>query len=1331
MVLLAWLSLLLLWGALHAFILPRLAEQHSWLQQQAERALGVPVQLGGLQVAGSWWLPWLQLQDVRLFDVHGREALHLPQVTLAFSPLSLLQGGFEQVVIDQPDLDIRRDAQGRVWVAGLALQNDNQSTDATDWFFSQKQFLIRHGRVRWQDEQLQAASLGAANHNAAGPAVLALSEVDATWLNGWRHHAVRFEFTPPQQLGERVSLRGQFVQPWLARAGDWQQWQGELFADFPSVDVQQLRQWLPLQRGVALQTGRGALRAWADVVQGAPVALTADVSLQAVNVTLGAELQALQLTTLQGRMGGRWQSSAYEFSAHDLQFETVQGERWPGGEIRLSWQGDDARTGTFSANRMDLGALSQVAQRFPMPQVLHAALHDLQPRGQANGLNIHWQRPLGNDSAPLQFSAKGQLVALDVQQPGAGEQLWSNWPGVENLNLDFEATQLGGKAKLKVQRGSLTLPWGLEDRHIALAQAEAQGTWTHSDSGWQVQISQAVLSNSDLSASFSGQWKSAPAASPGPGVIDLSANLTGVQLKQVHRYLPEALSPQVRRYVQDAMLGGVADKAKLRLRGDLQQLPFADPSQGELSLSAHISKARFAYVPPEAKSAQRKQPQWPMLEQLEGDWVMERGGMRFTGKTHLSHAPHVAWQNLTLTVPQLSDPVVSLQAEGQGPLGEMLAVVNQSALSPLLDDALKKAQANGDATLTLGLSVPVAQPEKTQFNGQVRFKDNDLQVVPGTPVLARTQGQLHFDAQGLEVHALQAKTLGGEVSVKGGLSWADAAKQLQISGHLSSDGLRQAKEMGFVSRLALHANGRANYQATLGLQRGQPELLITSDLKGMGLSLPQPLGKAANVSLPLRIETQLTKESAAPKATVRQDVLRVSLGRIVNAVYVRDVSQPQAKVMAGMVGVGGGDVASWPARSQGVSMTVDLPFLDADAWSQTLSDWTGVPVGVVPPKAKKAAKNARVVGLSAEAANALDYVPSSLAVRADELKLTERVLHRVVVGGTRLGELWRLNASAQELNGAIELRPAAGNTPAQLYARLAYLNIPPSAVADVESMLSEQPSSIPALDIVVNELTLRGKPLGRLDIDAVNQAGNLPNSRAWRLNKLNLTLPEATLSAKGDWAADAAGTRRTQLNFVLDVRDSGQLLTRLGTPNAVREGRGKVQGQLSWRGSPITLDYPSMTGQLNLAIEKGQFLKTEPGAARLLGVLNLQALPRRLTLDFNDVFSEGFAFDFFRGDARIDQGVVFTNNLQMKGVAAGALIEGRADLAKETQDLKVVVVPDINAGAASLYMATINPLVGLTSYLAQLVLSRPLVKAGTSEFRIDGTWAQPRVIEVN
>ncbi len=1320
-----WLILILGWGALHAFILPRVAENQNWLQQQASRALGVRVQVGALQVTGGWWLPWLQLHDVGLYDAQGREALHLSHVTLAFSPASLLRGGFEQVVIDQPDLDIRRDAQGRVWVAGLALQNESQDTDAADWFFSQKQFLIRQGSLRWQDEQM---------HGPQAP-VLVLSDVNVTVLNGWRHHDVRLDATPPVHVGARLSVRGQFEQPLLARAGDWHLWRGQLFADFPAVDVSHLRQWIPLERGFSLETGTGALRAWADVEQGRPVGLMADVALEAVNVKLGADLLALQLKNMQGRVGASWLSSAYEISSQDLTFETVQGERWPGGDIRVSWQGDDARAGTFHADRMDLGALSQVAQRLPLPDDVHNALLSLQPHGQANKLQIHWQRPLGEDSSPSIYSAKGQLVRLSLQHNPQPQAFWAQWPGVENLDIDFEITQQGGKAKLSIQKGSLTLPFGLEDTHIALSQAAAQGTWTNSDKGVQVQINQASISNDDLSGEFSGSWKMGSAQAPFPGVLDLTANLTRVQAKKVYRYLPDVLSAQVRQYVQQAVVAGVGDKVKLRLRGDLRDMPFLDAKQGEFSVLAKVSNGHFAYVPPDAKSVQRKQAAWPALEHIDGELLFERGGVHFKGKTHVAHAPNVAWQNVDVSVPLLSDPVVSVKAEGRGPLRELLATVNNSALSPLVDGALSKALANGEADLALGLTVPVNQLDKTKVNGQVQFKDNELQVLPGTPVLTQTKGQLNFDGQGFQVKDIKAKTLGGDVSVQGGLSFVEgstkAPKQLQMTGQLSSDGLRQAKEMGFVSRLAQNITGRTNYQATVGIKRGQPELLITSDLKGMALSLPQPLNKAANATLPLRIETQLTKDSTVAKAKVLQDVLRVSLGRTANASYVRDLSQPQAKVLSGVILVGAGALESAVTRSSGVALNLDLAYLDADAWSQLLSQWTGVPVGVAQPRSKTPIKNTRVVGVMADVGNALDYVPSTLAVRAEQIKLTDRMLHQVVVGGTRVGEMWRLNASAQELNGAIELRPSVGNTPAQLFARLVYLNIPPSAVADVESMLSEQPSSIPALDIVVNDLTLRGKKLGRLEIEAVNQAGATPNSREWRLNKFNVSMPEATLTAKGDWAADGASTRRTQLNFVLEVRDSGQLLTRLGTPNAVRDGRGKVQGQLTWRGSPITLDYASMTGQINLNIEKGKFLKTEPGAARLLGVLNLQALPRRFMLDFNDVFSEGFAFDFFRGDASIDQGIAFTNNLQMKGVAVGALIEGRADLARETQDLKVVVVPDINAGAASLYMATINPLVGLTSYLAQLVLSRPLVKAGTTEFRIDGTWSQPRVTEVN
>jgi uncharacterized protein YhdP len=118
-------------------------------------------------------------------------------------------------------------------------------------------------------------------------------------------------------------------------------------------------------------------------------------------------------------------------------------------------------------------------------------------------------------------------------------------------------------------------------------------------------------------------------------------------------------------------------------------------------------------------------------------------------------------------------------------------------------------------------------------------------------------------------------------------------------------------------------------------------------------------------------------------------------------------------------------------------------------------------------------------------------------------------------------------------------------------------------------------------------------------------------------------------------------------------------------------------------------------------------------------------------LDFRDVFSDGFSFDFIRGDVKVEQGVASTNNLQMKGVNAAVLMEGSANIAKETQDIKVVVVPEINAGTASLVAAVINPAIGLGTFLAQLLLRKPLLAAATQEFHIDGGWADPKITKVD
>jgi uncharacterized protein YhdP len=290
-------------------------------------------------------------------------------------------------------------------------------------------------------------------------------------------------------------------------------------------------------------------------------------------------------------------------------------------------------------------------------------------------------------------------------------------------------------------------------------------------------------------------------------------------------------------------------------------------------------------------------------------------------------------------------------------------------------------------------------------------------------------------------------------------------------------------------------------------------------------------------------------------------------------------------------------------------------------------------------------------------------------------------------------------------------------------------------VQAVEGLLGQPTANVPALDIVVDDFELRGRKLGRLQVLAVNRqpAGRAAQTGSagaaeWQLDRLDLDAPEARFSATGRWTA--AGARRMSLDFRLVLADSGAFLQRLGAGDALRGGKGELQGQLSWAGSPLTLDYPSLEGQLRLQVDAGQFLHADPGGARLLGVLSLQALPRRLSLDFRDLFQEGFSFDSIEGDVAVARGVARTSELRMRGAQATVLMEGSADLQHETQDLRVLIVPNFDAAGAALATMAISPAIGLGTLFAQWALREPLIAANTSEFHVTGGWADPQVQRV-
>ncbi len=1345
------LSLLVIaWLVLHWAILPHIEQWRPQIEARAAAVLGVPVKIGAIEVRSSGWIPAIELRDVVLLDPQQRPALTLPRVATALSPHSLLALAprFEQLLVEGAHLEVRRNANGRIFVAGLDLSGPGESdTDAADWVVKQHEIVIRGGSLRWTDERRQAPALE-------------LTDVQLIMRNGLRRHDIRLDATPPPEWGDRFSVQGRFTQSLLARSGDWSRWSGEVHTELPRADLRELRRHVSLP--FELSEGMGALRAWLEVRDGQLQGGTADVALRAVSLRLAANVAPLTLEQLEGRVVGQRTPEGLRLSLQRFGFLSGTGLRWQSGDLHLNLRqrpGEPSTGGDFNTARLDLGVMAEVAASLPLGDALRRLLAEVKPQGVISELALQWSGPL---DAPTQYQVKGALGGLSLASQPAPKLDAIGRPGLRNASVQLQANQAGGTALLSVIGGAVELPGVFEDPLLPLDRLSAQLAWQVEAGKVSVQVKDARFANRDAQGEFSAQWNTGAGTGTArggrlPGQIEVNGKLGKALATRTARYLPLGIDEHTRRYVEQAVKGGNLSDVSFRVKGDLWDFPFRAPaSKGELRIAAQFDDLSFAYVPgtPATATQAAHESPWPALTRASGELVIDRSTLEI--RNAQAQLGGLSWSRLQGGIPNLADhPVLSLDGHAQGPLAEMLRVVNSTPVGGWIGKALAQSTGAGAADLQLGLTLPLRDLPASEVKGSLLLAGNDVRITPDSPLLAGARGRVDFDRRGFAVLGASARAYGGELNFEGGTQASagagDAGIRFTGQGSTTAEALRRAPELGLVARLAAYLKGQTAYRLDLGFVKGHPEVTITSNLVGMSSDLPTPLRKAAEAPLALRYQTAVARESLAAGQPLR-DTLKVELGTLLQAQYQRDLSGGDPRVLRGGVGVG--EPAPTPAT--GVAVGINLPSLDVDVWQGVYDKLFEDPRAAVVVGAAGAVGAATAAEPAADGADP-GYGPSALTLRAQDLLFLSRRLSKVVARlsldkGSLDKSQWRANLEADQLAGYVEYRapqPRAAPGPAsagRIYARLSRLSLPKSEVDQVETLLDEQPTTAPALDIVIDDFELRGKRLGRLEIDASNRTYTEGRAdvrtdgrtegrdalREWRLAKFNLITPEAQLTANGQWALGAPGTigRRAVMDFKLALANSGTYLERLGMGKVVRGGKGQITGQLAWLGSPLTIDYASLSGHAHVDIEAGQFLKVDPGAARLLGVLSLQSLPRRLALDFRDLFDEGFPFDSFAGDLKIAQGVAHTNNLRMRGVQAAVLMEGQADLARETQDLRVVVVPEINAGTASLAYAIINPAVGLGTFLAQMFLRRPFMQANTREFHVTGPWADPKVDKV-
>ena len=185
-----------------------------------------------------------------------------------------------------------------------------------------------------------------------------------------------------------------------------------------------------------------------------------------------------------------------------------------------------------------------------------------------------------------------------------------------------------------------------------------------------------------------------------------------------------------------------------------------------------------------------------------------------------------------------------------------------------------------------------------------------------------------------------------------------------------------------------------------------------------------------------------------------------------------------------------------------------------------------------------------------------------------------------------------------------------------------------------------------------------------------------------------------------------------------------------GYARAITSGRSKAYTQLQWAGSPMDFSIASMAGTMDIDIRKGQLIDVEPGAGRVFGLLSLATLPRRLTLDFTDLFSKGFSFDVIKGDFTFDSGDAYTTNLYLDGPAARIDGSGRIGIANEDYDQLITVTPKLTSSLPVAGAIVGGPVAGGVLFAVEKLFGRSIDEISQYQYTMTGSWDDPVLVRL-
>ncbi|MDR2874581.1 MAG: TIGR02099 family protein [Methylobacillus sp.] len=752
----------------------------------------------------------------------------------------------------------------------------------------------------------------------------------------------------------------------------------------------------------------------------------------------------------------------------------------------------------------------------------------------------------------------------------------------------------------------------------------------------------------------------------GAGTLDLTGKFTRFDARYANFYYPTVLSQDTLYWLDNGILGGRIENAQVKVKGDLDNFPWDGDKNGLFEVTANLSDATLHYA-----------DGWPNIEGLTTTMLFRGNRMELNANRGKLFGNQLT--RVKAVIPNLSadDPMLEVTGEANAPTVEAIRFINASPVLVAIDRFTEGMQAGGNGKLTLGLTVPLNRSLDTRVKGSYLISNGTLVSGGAMPKLENINGRLDFTETGIRAQNATALVYGGPAQInietgKGGLL------RVTARGRVDAKGLRQVVPASVADRL----RGGTEWTADIQARKQQVDVLINSSLTGLASTLPAPFAKSETESMPLAI--------AEKSLTATQEQIALSLGKVLNARLLRVEKNGGMEIERGEIYLGN-LTADIPAQP-GIAVRGNLDHVDVEEWQHVFAD--------------------------ADTGSGVAIRSANLAIQT--LDVFGRRINKVALDAAPVSDGWRADINSQEITGDVRW---VRNGNGKIVARLKSLLIPDATPSMSASDETEPQKSVtyPAIDLAADSFEIKQKKLGRLELVANQNGGD------WNIDKLVISNPDSTLTVNGVWKS---WRRRpiTRLNLDWKVADIGKTLERFGYPDTVQGGKADLTGNLRWPGSPHEFTAQGLDGKLALDVEKGQFLKIQPGVGRLLGLLSLQSLPRRLSLDFRDLFSSGFAFDKISAHAAIENGVARSDDFEMDGPAAKVAIKGEVDLAKETQHLHIKVTPSIS-DSISLAAFAGGPIAGVAAFIAQKLLKDPLNKIAAYEYEMTGTWDDPQEVK--